>query len=86
MTTRADAQKWFLQWSSATYGFSGTDGLPWGKDTYMAKRQGKNPPEDPWDEGACSERQIRALARRKKRWLVRRSPLTSPRVGVGFDA
>jgi phosphatidylserine/phosphatidylglycerophosphate/cardiolipin synthase-like enzyme len=51
VTTRADAQKWFLQWSSATYGFSGTDGLPWGKNTYIAKRQGKNPPEDPWDEG-----------------------------------
>jgi len=51
MTTRADAQKWFLQWSSTTYGFSGTDGRPWGDDTFMALRQAKNPPSDPWDEG-----------------------------------
>jgi phosphatidylserine/phosphatidylglycerophosphate/cardiolipin synthase-like enzyme len=48
VTTRADAQKWFLQWSSTTYGLTTTDGRPFGDNTNIAKREAAS--GDPWDE------------------------------------
>ena len=51
MTTRADAQKWFLQWSSSAFGLSTTDGRPWGDGTAMALRESATSgTTDPWDE------------------------------------
>jgi phosphatidylserine/phosphatidylglycerophosphate/cardiolipin synthase-like enzyme len=50
-TTRADAQQWFLPWSSARYSLSTKDGRPWGNGTHIAKRESATPPGDPWDEG-----------------------------------
>jgi phosphatidylserine/phosphatidylglycerophosphate/cardiolipin synthase-like enzyme len=46
----ADAQKWFLQWSTTTYGLTKKEGRPWGDGTAMANRETASTPQRPWDE------------------------------------
>jgi phosphatidylserine/phosphatidylglycerophosphate/cardiolipin synthase-like enzyme len=53
VATVADAQKWFLQWSTTTWGLATQDGRPWGDGTeFVAQRiPPSGPALDPWDQG-----------------------------------
>jgi phosphatidylserine/phosphatidylglycerophosphate/cardiolipin synthase-like enzyme len=57
MATIADAQKWFLQWSTITWNLPTQDGRPWGDGTeFVTQRVTKRVAAsqnvlDPWDQG-----------------------------------